>query len=59
MATILVIGIEQAKNEEQDIKKLIRWYNICPISCLVKSNFKEYINKYKYYIDLVKESHRY
>lgn len=55
MATILVIGVELAKDEKQDIKKMIDWYNICPPSYLVKTNYKKFMEKYKYYIKLVKE----
>lgn len=54
MATILVIGIENARDPNYDIKKTVDWYNICPTSYLIDSDFIKFIEKYKYYIELIK-----
>lgn len=55
MAVILIIGIEKAKDENINILKILDWYNICPLSCLINSDYKKFIEKYKYYIEKVKK----
>lgn len=55
MSTILIIGIEKAKDENVNIRKIIDWYNICPSSYLAKNNYKEFIEKYSFYIEVIKK----